>query len=528
MVRKNDAKNPDYVPCSYCKGFFTAKFVASHEKNCFLNTPKNKGSLKSNRAMLAVDISNGKFQDVHTLILAPMRRDEHHILIRNDNLLLLYGQVMIQTMDIDRVSDIRYALKLLSRLLFKFRDLSDIMDANARHLLLPENFDLVLKSCKEISSFSGPREVGSPNVFLLMGYRLKNLCQCARGQALREGDDSTLEAMRRFLELYDTEWRIQSNNAKAVYEENKLNLPESLPTEEDVKLFRAYCVKEINALCKKYSAKGKFTAFDYRQLARVTVARALTFNARRGAETSKLTLKQWASAEDGCWKKGTEIAKLSDPVEKKLAERLNLCYVPGKKKRGKSGLVPILFTPELVKSIRILVDTDTRKLASIDEDSKYIFATSGRSRLKGWDVLQAITKQIEGLEKPQLLTPTRTRKYLATMLQLLDMSDAELTWVTNHMGHTKGTHMAWYRKESSTVELTKMAKVLTAVDEGEDMKKKKIDDLGNNSQQDVPAEVGNSTPNVIPADEEEEMDEIAVASNSREAVTGGNYLVIIL
>ena len=43
------------------------------------------------------------------------------------------------------------------------------------------------------------------------------------------------------------------------------------------------------------------------------------------------------------------------------------------------------------------------------------------------------------------------------------MTKAKLGWVTNHMGQTKNVNFAWYRKEYSTIELTKMAKVLMAV-----------------------------------------------------------------
>ena len=50
----------------------------------------------------------------------------------------------------------------------------------------------------------------------------------------------------------------------------------------------------------------------------------------------------------------------------------------------------------------------------------------------------------------------RTRKWLATIMQLLDLSNGELTWLTNHMGHTKDVHMAWYCKEDATIELTKV------------------------------------------------------------------------
>ena len=99
-----------------------------------------------------------------------------------------------------------------------------------------------------------------------------------------------------------------------------------------------------------------------------------------------------------------------------------------------------------------------RDLSWINKEQKYIFSTSGDSRLKGWDTLQAVTKQIVRLVAPEFLTPTRTQKFLSTLLHLLDMSDGELTWVTNHMGDTTDAHFAWYRKESSTIKLTKMAR----------------------------------------------------------------------
>ena len=59
------------------------------------------------------------------------------------------------------------------------------------------------------------------------------------------------------------------------------------------------------------------------------------------------------------------------------------------------------------------------------------------------------------------------------------MTESELTWVTNHLGHTKDIHKGWYRQEDSTIELTKIAKVLIAIDNGDsrDVQNKKIDTL---------------------------------------------------
>ena len=138
---------------------------------------------------------------------------------------------------------------------------------------------------------------------------------------------------------------------------------------------------------------------------------------------------------------------------------MKLCYLEGKKKVGGRGtIVPVLFSEEAVEAIRILIQH--REYLGIHKGNNYIFA-SGELYLKGWDTLQGITKQIANLEKPHLITPTRTRTFLATMLQLLDMTDAELTWITNHFGHSRDVHFVWYRKEESTVELTKMARKLT-------------------------------------------------------------------
>ena len=149
-----------------------------------------------------------------------------------------------------------------------------------------------------ITGYKGPRHIAKLNLFTLISYRLKNLLMCARGKALKEGLDFLIEQLRQFLELYETEWKLHSNDAKASYDESKLNIPEKLPSEEDIKLLRKYCIQEINDLCDKYST-GSFIAADYRQFARLSLARELTFNVRRGGEISKLTLQQWVGVEDG-------------------------------------------------------------------------------------------------------------------------------------------------------------------------------------------------------------------------------------
>lgn len=66
------------------------------------------------RAALAVEICNGKYQDGHTIIVAPKRSWQEKIVIRNNDLLLLLSYVMMQSCDIGRVHDIRYGLTYLA------------------------------------------------------------------------------------------------------------------------------------------------------------------------------------------------------------------------------------------------------------------------------------------------------------------------------------------------------------------------------------------------------------------------------
>ena len=140
-------------------------------------------------------------------------------------------------------------------------------------------------------------------------------------------------------------------------------------------------------------------------------------------------------------------------------------------------MVPVIFTEETVSAIKLLVRC--RSSTYIDKSNNFLSACGlGKNRLRGWDTIQGITKKIQ-LINPKLLTPTRTRKYLSTILQLLDMTESELTWVTNHLGHTKDIQKGWYRQEDSTIELTKIAKVLVAIDNGDsrDVQNKKKDTL---------------------------------------------------
>ena len=61
--------------------------------------------------------------------------------------------------------------------------------------------------------------------------------------------------------------------------------------------------------------------------------------------------------------------------------------------------------------------------------------TEGSLAVNNWNVLHEVVSILE-LKKAGRITSTTIRKEMATVLQLLDMTEAELSWVTDHLGHT--------------------------------------------------------------------------------------------
>ena len=106
-------------------------------------------------------------------------------------------------------------------------------------------------------------------------------------------------------------------------------------------------------------------------------------------------------------------------------------------------------------------------LGTVIKSIKFLFARQlqdSLNHLDGWQTVKSVASRAS-LLKPELVTSTRLRKELATTLQLLDMNAAELTWVSNHLGHSVNVHKQWCQQEESTIEQTKVAKVPIAEDD---------------------------------------------------------------
>ena len=115
--------------------------------------------------------------------------------------------------------------------------------------------------------------------------------------------------------------------------------------------------------------------------------------------------------------------------------------------RGKRGRqVTPLFAEDENNAIKVLIQT--RSLVGVEDSNVYVFAAPTRN-LKTWlcenDCMSKILNQIEGLKSPDRLCSTQLRKYCATVTQVADLSDNDLRWFVDHLGHKLDEHREFYR-----------------------------------------------------------------------------------
>ena len=181
---QNKEDQDDFLSCIACFGYFKARKLAKHVKGCSLATKEIKDiprQVATSRALLAT--TNHKYPDVHQFILSIMRRDIKYLVIKNDDSLLLYATTNIQAKEKDRYSDIKYSLRVIVELLIQFRKTSGKPNLKAKDLVLPKNYDDVLRAAKSITGYKGPRDIEKSNVFRKIGFCLSNLYVIVRSIA---------------------------------------------------------------------------------------------------------------------------------------------------------------------------------------------------------------------------------------------------------------------------------------------------------------------------------------------------------
>jgi len=453
----------DFLPCEYCFAFYHEKELYKHVSACHfapVDAPKNR-RVKSLAAMLLYQ-SSAACNDLQDL-LSHMLVDDVSMTIRKDECLLRYGNSLCRRHWNNNGQNYHISNKLreLARLLNEVRQICDNVHS-FKDCIDCTKFEFVVQACTNLCGWD--EETGTittPSIGIKLGHSLKKISKILKGEALVKNDVNLKMKADDFYELIDIKWNDEiSKCARTELEKRKWNKVQMIPFTEDIKELHE-SVKKISNQSINLLAKDNSNLEAWRNLATSTLSRLLLFNRRRSGEPAKITISDFQAKVGGIEKMNEEIKSSLSSFELQLCSSLKRVEIRGK--RGRK--VPLIFTADMERAVGLLISL--RKSVGVSEENKFVFAVPNGSiqHIRGPDALRKHVKNCN-IKNPHSLTTTNLRKHIATLSQILNLSEHELELLANHLGHDITIHREYYRLPESTLNLAKVGKILLAFESG--------------------------------------------------------------
>ena len=222
--------------------------------------------------------------------------------------------------------------------------------------------------------------------------------------------------------------------------------PINLPSDSDVQILLDECrlLMNIDAF--------EFPTDNYLKIRSAVITTLVIFNARRGGEPVRLTLKQWQEALSGDW------------VDEDESNDMLVTYQTGK---GPNHLVPVFFPSETHQAMKFMCDANNRRLSGILPTNNYIFASkSSKYHTSGW---HAINDVLESLSLKGAINATRNRHRVASLLAKLNLSDQEKELIYDHFGHSKSVNKNRYQAAAGSMQIQHTGKKLLQLNKQRDV-----------------------------------------------------------
>ena len=461
-------KVKDFTPCPYCYGFYLKVELWRHTKKCVLKTEsaETRTTLAKSQLLLQSSILDSHDRQQMSLemqqLLASMHDDEFRTLIIKDVLLVQLGETLLKKYGPSKKNDISQRLRQLARLKRECMKKSGKL-LHYQDLLCGTHYDLVQNAATDLCGLKvtaeGTRTFNIPSLAIRLGHLLKKVSVIKQGYCLRRDQQDGVQETESFLTLLRNEWTDAiSSNALNTLKRRKDNQVERLPSTDDLMNLRKHMSQSFEERSTDLTLERSYS--NWRRLAVLVMARLIIFNKRRGGEVSRTLAASYVNRPNWRSEMSREVTKSMAPLESKLVERLDLVCVPGKRRRK----VPILIPADTAKPLQHL--QETREQVHIPSSNPFLFASmSQNGHLDGWQALNSVTSEID-LQFPQLITSTKCQKHAATIMQLFDLTGQEQEWLSIHMGHSLNIEKEYYRLHESSIEITRIGKMLLKMDNG--------------------------------------------------------------
>ncbi|XP_046567970.1 uncharacterized protein LOC124276367 [Haliotis rubra] len=274
-----------YLPCEFCRAFVIKTSLRKHQKTCSQSKKEHifGSTLENSRQLLPMK----KQSDFQTNILDRMREDSVTHIVKQDPLILLYGQRQYE-----KVGGQQHNWQYISQKMKELgRFLISVCEANndvksLTQCFSPHMFDAVIAAVKNVAGYeSKGHTFATPSLALKLGYSLQKCCSILRNSAIRNEDEDLKKKATDFLEIYKDEWTERvSVHAHGTLSTAKYNRPQMLPLVEDVVCLHKYLDKAPE-ISKDWDTESRYLEFG-----KICLCQIILFNREKkwGSTTAQI------------------------------------------------------------------------------------------------------------------------------------------------------------------------------------------------------------------------------------------------
>ncbi|XP_052065843.1 uncharacterized protein LOC127705557 [Mytilus californianus] len=461
--REGDAME-SRVMCSTCQGYFVKEHLNIHRNKC---SAAEGTTITPTAIPLSAVRDDGYTEDYKADILSGFLDDTSGKFCKTDKYLKDFGFHSYRRFaarkdkNPQNRKNIMKHMRMLANLFFCFKsEAAKIgVDINATlDMFKMEHFTTFMDAIHVMAAKDdgGMKSGLKKNV----GHLLKNVIKHIKGQHLLKGKKDELVKIEEFKTLFDYYRKEIFDGAEYNCIKNRqenLRRPQYLPLDDDVRRLRNYTLTGIAQMDDPYQI---LDVNEYPRLRDLVVARITLFNAKRGGEPSRLTIKEWNDAKDGVWLDETHKKKAKTSEELELFEIYKLSYQSGK---SVCHMLPTLIPKDSWKAIRKLTDPQIRQMAGVKPSNIYVFPNIKGSNfhVNGWNSVNKVCKQA-GLTKE--INATQMRHYMSTVFANLDVPETDRQAFYRHMGHSEEINKHVYQCPLAVQEITKVGKFFYLMD----------------------------------------------------------------
>lgn len=448
----------NYRTCPNCNNYFKRSSLYKHYRSC-----KTDDSIPARKVLkISEAICNDfKFpvyccERMKKEILPGMRNDSVSEFIRNDNLIIDYGNYLCTRHKTEKHLNnmIRTKLRQIANLIIIMTKIKPEVDSLAS-AIRPQNFDIFMTAVNEAAGYENGK-YRAPSLATALGPAMKLCAQRLRVLYIKQEKNELKESVDRWLQVYDHEfYHGVGKTALAEVAKKKWNKPRLLPLAQDILKLNKYLLEKCKAAERMLKRKFDFTSWS--DLCKVVLMQIIVFNRKRVGEVEKLLLTDFEKKHN--IQKDSDVYNNLNPAEKVVSGRYMRMEVRGKLGRP----VSLLISVEQINLLNLLLKF--RKNAGVSSLNPYVFGRGESGYFEGARCLREAAWNC-GASQPHLLTGTRLRKHIATISQAMNFTENEMAILADFMGHDIATHRTFYRLPSEAIHLARISQLLISLEDG--------------------------------------------------------------